>query len=64
MGYLAVITPLALHLFLSESKNKILLKLQKSLCGITLVAIIEVGASSLSVGGRKFFKINVTFLCL
>ena len=48
MGYLAVIAPLALHLFLRESKNKILLYLQKGLGGITLVAIVLVLPAGMS----------------
>ena len=48
MGYLAVITPLALHLFLCESKNKIVLYLQKGLGGITLVAILLVLPAGMS----------------
>ena len=48
MGYLAVITPLALYLFLNEDKNKIRLYLQKGLGGITFVAIILILPAGMS----------------
>ena len=48
MGYLAVITPLALHLFLNEAKSKIQTYLQKGLGGTTLVAVLLVLPAGMS----------------
>ena len=48
MGYLALIAPLALYLFLNETKRRVLSYLQKGLGGITLVAIMLVLPAGMS----------------